>query len=291
MSHDEKNHINQTIKSDVQAAIDAAKLQVQLIESIDGHKRVVALPNSVALTDLPERKLERPRFLTAAPTFHDVKTFVVYINDFKDTDTRIFFTQSGSFVAVLDYHCRSALGLLPRHGDHIAKLELIRSPEWNAWAGQSDKGLGQQAFAEFIEDNARDILDPDPAVMLRVASGLHATIGATFRQATNQAHGQINLSYEEQINGTVNGKEEAIPSTFRLGLRPFMGCSRYPVDCRLRYRIDRSVGASLRLHYKALHLAEITEAAVDAVVQRVRDETSIEPALGAHNGEAVQRGV
>jgi uncharacterized protein YfdQ (DUF2303 family) len=233
-------------------------------------------------------KEDKPRFLTACPTFHDPGAFNAYVNAFKQTATRLFYMQDGNFLAVFDYHSAAPI---PAFGDHKAILALKRSPEWAEWAKHSGEAMGQQAFAEFIEDNARDILQPDPETMLRVASGLHATVGATFRQATNQANGQIQLSFDETINGTVNGKEEAIPTTFQVGLRPFMGCERYPVDCRLRYRIERSSGAALKLHFKALHLDPITEAALEGIVARVRDETGIAPALGMHNSDAFARGV
>jgi len=215
-----------------------------------------------------------------------VDGFIAYINQFRQEGTRIFYKdEDGTFVAVIDYHTGE-----PRHGDHIAMLNLKRSPEWDTWAGNSGKQMGQQEFAEFIEDNTAYITQPDPETMLRVATGLHATVGASFRQATNQANGQISLAYEEQINGTVDGKTESIPSTFQVGLRPFMGCPRYPVDCRLRYRIDRCNGAYLRLYYKALQLDTITETAVEAVVGRIKLETSITPALGTHNAKAFERG-
>lgn len=275
--------------SDIAAAIQAGKDQTVLLPEIKGFKRQIVMPGA-KLADLTPDKLEAPRFLTAAPTFNDAGAFIAYVNQFKVAATRIFYTDQGTFVAVIDYHDGGGSDASPKHGDHIALLALVRSPEWKEWAEHNEKAMGQQSFAEFIEDNAKDLLQPDPETMLRVASGLHATVGATFRQATNQANGQIQLAFDETINGTVNGKEEAIPTTFQVGLRPFMGCSRYPVDCRLRYRIDRSQGAALKLHYKALHLEWITETALDGIVAKVKDETGIAPALGSHNVDAFRRG-
>jgi len=276
--------------SDIAAAIQAGKDQAVLLPEIKGFKRQIVLPGA-RLAELAPDKLDTPRFLTASPVFNDAGAFIAYVNQFKVAASRLFYNAEGCFLAVFDYHDGGGSGAKPRHGDHTARLSLVRSPEWKEWAEHSGQQMGQQAFAEFIEDNARDILDPDPETMLRVASGLHATVGATFRQATNQANGQIQLAFDETINGTVNGKEEAIPTTFRVGLRPFMGCARYPVDCRLRYRIDRSSGAALKLHFKALHLDPITEAALDGIVAKVRDETGIAPALGSHDSDAFKRGV
>lgn len=287
---EQRNSQTVTQGSDIEAAIKAGLNQVQLLESIEGHRRVAALPQGVNLTTIPLEKLDQPRFLTAAPVIQDVAGFIAYVNDFKNDGTRILFDQDkGAFVAVIDYHHGqpSLIGLNPRHGDHTATLLLVRSPEWKAWAGSSEKGMGQQAFAEFIEDGARDIIDPSPDEMLQVASGLHATTGGTFRKATNLANGQVNFAWDEQVNGTVSGTDKAVPTSFRVALRPFMGTERYPVDCRLRYRIREG---ALTLHYKALHLEPITEAATEAIAVKIREETGISPCLGRHDAEAFKRG-
>jgi len=268
----------------LQAAIDAGKNLTQSHRH-EGYKPVVTaphLPNSLLL--MPE-KLEHPRFLTASPTFHDTSAFVAYLVAFKTLDSRIFYTQEGAFTAVIDYHY-SREGL-PMHGDHTACLVLKRSPEWETWRANSEESMGQQAFAEFLEDNSRDLLEPGPEAMMEVATGLHATTGATFRRAINQANGQVQFQYDENIEAKVAGGTKEVPTTFQVALRPFMGNARYPVDCRLRYRV---AGGALAFHYKALHLDPITEAAIDGIVAKITDETGIAPALGNHDAAAFAKG-
>ncbi len=284
------------------AVIDAGKRQTTL-HQVEGFKPIVASTNdngmaSVALT--PE-KLARPRFLTAAPKFHEANAFIEYVNAFKDRSTRLFYTQEGVVVAVFDYHQpalpvpegTSPVPMVPveqRHGDHQAILVLKRSPEWETWKGNSEKAMGQESFAEFLEDNAKDILQPGPDEMMEVAIGLHATSGAIFRRAINQSNGQVQVQYDENIEAKVAGGTKEVPTTFQVGLRPFMGCDRFPVDCRLRYRVQ---SGSLAFHYKALHLDWITEAALSGdigIVAKIRDETQITPALGAHDAQAFAKG-
>ncbi len=270
---------------DIEAAIKAGLDQAQLLPEVANHRRFVVVPNSAKLLSLEREKLAAPRFLAATPTIHDTKAFIDYVNDFKDSGTRLFYNQEGVFVAVLDYHLHK--DVRQRHGDHLAVLKLKRSPEWLAWACKSESAMTQVEFAEFLEDNARDILTPGPVEMLEIATNLHATVGATFRSAVNQSNGTFQLNWDEQINGTVHGTGKAIPTQFQVAVRPFMGCERYPVDCRLRYRVS---GAMLRMHFKALHLDPITEAALEGLVGRIRDETGIVPALGAHDPDAFRRG-
>ena len=269
----------------IHAAIEAGKNLTQL-HQVTGFKPALTAPHLAGPAALTPEKLEFPRFLTAAPRFQDSGAFIAYVNAFKMTATRIFYVQAGKFLAVIDYHDSTAHGVA-MHGDHLAYLDLTRSPEWITWANNSEKAMNQQEFAEFVEDNARDILQPSPMLMLEIATGLQATVGATFRSAINQANGTVQLSWDEQVEGTVKGTGKAIPAQFQIGVRPFMGTERYPVDCRLRYRV---AGGSLKLHYKALHLDPITEAAMEGIVAKVRDETGIAPALGSHDSAAFAKG-
>jgi uncharacterized protein YfdQ (DUF2303 family) len=266
------------------AAIKAGKESLQLTQ-VEGYKPALTAPFiSGGVTHLAPERLSVPRFLTGSPVFNEVKAFIDYVNQFKLNKSHIFYDDQGKFLCVLDYH--QAINSAS-HGDHVAELRLLRSPEWTTWASKSEQPMEQQAFAEFVEDNARDILTPGPAEMMAVATGLHATVGATFRQAINQANGTIQVQWDEQIAGTVRGSDKEIPSQFSIGVRPFMGTERYPIDCRLRYRV---AAGNLRLHYKAMHLTPITEAALEAIVKRITDETAIAPALGKHDAAAFKRG-
>lgn len=269
------------------AAAIAAGRALTSIHQVEGHKVAIVHQSDSEVSVLAPEKLAAPRFLTAAPTFHDPAAFVAYVESFKRPWTRIFNDGNGKFLAVFDYHDDKQA----RHADHTALLVLTRSPEWKVWADSSEKKMGQQTFAEFIEDNLKDILatgDVTPEFMMQVATGLHATTGSTFRQAINLANGQVEFQYDTQIQGTVRGDTKAVPTAFQVALRPYMGSDRYPVDCRLRYRAGEG---GLSLHYKALHLTVLTEAAIDQVVEVIHTGTAIKPALGWHNAQAVAAGV
>ena len=268
--------------SELEAAFNAGKAQIITPTVPEGFKPLIVSPANYRIELLAPHKLERPRFLVAMPGFHDVKTFLEYLRDFKNPSTRIFYNQDGKFVAIIDYHEKAnSEGAKPvnlaRHGEHIAYLNLKRSPEWENWIKNSGEAMGQQAFAEFMEDNTRDLLDPTIEVMMQVATGLHATVGSTFRQAINQSNGATAFQFDTTVNGQVQGANTEVPNKFQVGLRPFMGCCRYPIDCRLRYRVG---GGGVQWHYKALHTDPVTELAMDAIVKRITEDAGITPALG-----------
>ena len=286
------------------AMTEAMKLgkQVTAIHAIEGMRPTIVAPQGYTLLPLEKDnkdKIERPRFLVAHPGFNEVGGFIAYVNTFKDRATRLFYQLDGTFLAVIDYHeplvFPSAQEGAPaqvqplgaRHGDHCATLKLLRSPEWEAWANSTGKQMGQIEFAEFIEDNAADVVDPEVGVMMAVATGLAASTTGTFRQAHSLANGTVQVQWDEQINGSVAGRDFAIPTEFTIGVRPFMGCNRYQVGCRFRYRAR---GGELKLFYKALRMDWVTETALEGIVARVRDETGIAPALGNGNVAELAKG-
>jgi uncharacterized protein YfdQ (DUF2303 family) len=276
--------------SDVAAAIEAGKHMAQVIAPVDGHRAAVFAPKTGEIKLLERDKLASPRFLTAAPIFNEAAGFIAYINDFKGPATRLFYRTDGTVVAVIDYHGKAnsqTPSWAPRHGDHVATLKLERSPEWIIWQAANEKPFGQQAFAEFLEDNLADIIKPDPADIVTVARDLTVTTGAVLRRANNQATGEVQFQYDETVNGVVKSSQAAVPTDFDIGIRPFMGTQRFPVNCKLRYRTN---GADLKLHFKALHLERVTEAAVDLIIAKIAAETAIQPALGTHDPAAFKRG-
>ncbi len=48
---------------------------------------------------------------------------------------------------------------------------MRHSPEWDTWQSKDGEKCNQMDFAEFVEDNAPDIVNPDAATILEVDSG------------------------------------------------------------------------------------------------------------------------
>lgn len=276
--------------SNTKPLIEAGKALTQVLTVPDGFEPIVVTPKDAVVKRLDRVRTNKPRFLAASPIFHDPTAFAEYINRFADEFSRIWFSiEKMEFTCVLDYHQYPSDGdnAVARSGDHIATLTLKQSPEWKIWKENNEKPMVQKTFAEFLEDSSRDVVSPSIAEMLEVATGLNATSNATFRSAINQANGTVNFQFDENVAGTVKGTDKAIPTAFRIGIRPFMGSERYPVECRLRYRLK---DGSLVLHYKALHLDPIVEASVEGIAATLRDATKLPVALGYSNADVFKVG-
>lgn len=146
--------------------------------------------------------------------------------------------------------------------DHTAFYECPLSAEWKAWS-KANKNLFEQAeFAQFIEDNLPDIVEPSGADMLEISRTLEAKKKINFASGIRLSNGQQELTYEEQVAGTASKGKLQIPEVFKIGIPVLEGGPRYSVQARLRYRID---GGALVMWFDLLRPHKIIEDAVLAV--------------------------
>jgi len=269
---------NDTMKTEYQAAYDAGRQMLQRYDRNEFHEAAIVHPDCSKVSVLPVRKQVRPEFLVATRLFHEPERFAEYVNQFSDANTRMWHTSEGAFTCIIDDHQTDQGMSLPRHGDHIARLVLRESPEWGQWIKQNQSPLGQQEFAEFIEDHHADFLEPDGTHMTEVATGLQATTSGQFKSARNLGNGSINFAFDEEVQGMVKGGSMEVPKQFQVALRPFYGLPRWPVDCLFRYRIN---SGALRLWYKMLSPEVIIETAISQTVDQLADVTGIRSSLGS----------
>jgi len=169
----------------------------------------------------------------------DAVSFLEYYTLFSDENSRIFADESQSTVlAVMDYHGSGAEGG-PRWCDHQLRLSMKTSPEWQSWcaANGSAKAMDQATFAEFVEDHTPDFHEPKAATMLEMARSMQAKADVTFDSSIRTANGQVQLTYNEQVQGTFGQGKIEIPEQFIIAIPVYLGTPRVPLLARLRYRI------------------------------------------------------
>lgn len=195
-----------------------------------------------------------------------VTSLIAYVKRHSTEGTDIWVhPDSGEVVAVLNNHDPD-----PGWGDHRARLKLIQTDEWGFWANANGKLMPQADFANHIEEGQKDILDPDPATMLEIASTLQAQIGADFASGIRLTDGQVQLKYIEQMTSTVGKQGDLkIPATFTIGIAPFQGESPFRVTARLRYRLN---SGRLAIGYILDRPADVIRACLDHVAETLHEE-------------------
>lgn len=209
----------------------------------------------------------RPRNKGITQTVADFPSFAAYLSKHGiagETEISAHETE-GVFSAVVDAGTEEEAGWRR----HLIKLDLTASDEWKTWTAQSGKLQTQEAFAEFIEDNARNIVNPSSAELLEVAQSLQVKRGVDFESGTRLSDGNVQFGYRETTTATAGTAGSlTIPATLELALAPFRGGSPYRVPATFRYRLQEK---RLALGFKLQNADEVRRAAFAEIAEKVND--------------------
>jgi uncharacterized protein YfdQ (DUF2303 family) len=231
-----------------------------------GEKQFAFVPEGYRVEDI-SRYLAPPDRIQQSVELLNIPSLIAYVNGYKGQSTVVFADESRAFYdVILDYH--DAVGTRGNK-DHVARYQCPQSDSWRAWTAQNgpEKKLTQADFGKFIEANLIDIVSPPGAEMLEIALSLQVNKSAKFESDMRLDNGQTQFGYTEQVSGTTKNKSLQIPDTFRLGIPVFIDGDAYPLDARLRYRLDDE---KLWLWYELVRPNDVYRAAVKAVSESIR---------------------
>jgi uncharacterized protein YfdQ (DUF2303 family) len=231
-----------------------------LIADGDGGVRQI---DTDSFADRPRRKGK-----TVTTTVADVESFGAFLtkHGIREETEIMASVKGGNFVAIINAGTQSE----PGWADHGIHLQLSESKEWKRWAAQSSKLMGQAEFAEFIEDNAENIVDPSSAEILEIAQSLQVKRGVEFESGHRLSDGNVRFGYRETTTATAGAVGDlSIPATIGLALRPFEGGDTYRVVATFRYRL---VQKQLHLGFKLQGIDRVREDAFAEVADTVRKQ-------------------
>jgi uncharacterized protein YfdQ (DUF2303 family) len=265
---------NETVIGDVEAAVIAGveTTKPQQLGDEDSTLYVVRNGNgNTVIHDTREwddRYLAHPRRKTGQYAVTQVDSFVDYLDRHGNDQTEVTVnTASASLRAVIDSHGLDEAG----HEQHVLGLQFPKSDQWGVWLGANGKAMRQRDFAEFIEDNLVDVIDPAGADMLEIVSSLSATTKATFHSAHRLSDGSTELEWTQEVNakaGTTKSGKVEIPGQFKIAIPVFRGGSVWKIEARFRYRVNDGV---LTMSYHLTRPADLLDAAFTKEVEAVRE--------------------
>lgn len=241
---------------------------------------LVAVPAGLNVKDVTEAHIAamtRLKPLRRAGTAHmaDLESFIAWVNRFSGVASMIFaqITPAPKLTAVIDYHGEGGPTMTPNTRDpqanackHRAVYDFPLSREWNLWHSIHDKPLAKDEFGEFIEANAKDLLDPTPyllgqgkgdpepweARMADIAAkvqgrfGQYAALVQLSRSFQIHETGHLNVTTnrdtgEAQVQFLTEHKELdgaplRIPNLFMVAIPVFEEGALYRLAVRFRYR-------------------------------------------------------
>lgn len=254
---------------DFSSAIEHGKKQV--IKTEYKGVPVFVIPDDMKvenLSALVNEQLPRPYSLKQNIELITSESFAEYFNRYATDSSTIFVNdKDSSFTAVMDYHDSPTE---PSHKRHIATYKCPKTKEWSSWAEGNNKKMTQEEFALFIEDNLREITDPNPADMLQIASTLKASNNVDFKSGMRLDNGEVQFTYTENIQGQagVTGQLQ-VPEKIKLIMAPFMKGAAYEIEARFRYRI---ASGGLTMWYALIRPHVFVDDAFTDAVNKIKEQ-------------------
>jgi uncharacterized protein YfdQ (DUF2303 family) len=177
------------------------------------------------------------------------------------------------FTAIIDFHSVDCPGWCEHRVNYVPKS----SRQFQFWLGNARKWLSQERFAEIIEENTEDITTPDGASLLEIACELNARKTCDFRSAVNLKNGTVQFSYVEDIEAKRGVLE--VPSQFTLVIPVLDEPARYPIQARLRYKIE---DARLLFQFDLLKLHVLMDQLNSVLASEIKAGTAIDPHQGTY---------
>lgn len=215
-------------------AIDAARLSAPVIDAKDG-RQFAFVPDGYSLKDISD-PLRLPGRVRQNVTVDDRASMTAFLNRFRG-DSSILFADFDDLTisGLVDFHShnQAEAGVQPAACDFRADFKLLPSEEFRRWDAMEGDLHPQAKFAEFLDENASDICDPDPATMVEISRELEATIGAVFKSKVAPESGDRAFQYETE---TKTKGDVIVPKKFSLCIPLYNGEQPEILNARFRFR-------------------------------------------------------
>lgn len=260
---------------DIAAAIEAGKQLGKLNEIIHDGSRFVAVPKGYELKELPNVN-GVPAHIREVERVGTAEAFIAYFQRFADEDSLAFVDiPCAQFTGIIDYHKDDKPNNLAALCAHRVVFTAPETAEWQAWRNNNAKDMFQDEFAKFIEDMAPDLVEPDSATMLEIASTIDAAEEVSFHRGIRLDNGQIQFHYSKEVTSSAGEQGRlTIPTAIKIGVQFFRGGASYEMTARFRYRIGNG---KLKLRYELVRPEKSVEAALRDLIEQIK--TGIAPAL------------
>lgn len=267
------------------------------------------------LTDHHRRALEylKPARRKGTARLADLQSLIGWAARFAGPTSALFAAPvmtAPKLTCIADYHApgpidpEAALGdPTARHCHHRATYDFPLSDEWKAWSAIDGKPLEKDDLGEFIEAQAKDIMDPTPAILRGAESEKNADwenrliataqrIEGRFGQLsqllamskrfqvyeqsdltvkTNRDTGEAEIQFLNEHKGA-DGKPLNVPNLIIITIPVFEGGAPYRMAVRFRYRKS---GGSVRFILSIYNPERVFRDAFDKATAEAAEKTGL----------------
>ncbi len=220
-----------------------------------------------------DEKLEPPHRKTGTVRLCDAESFILYYGIHGNGAPVYATMRPAKFVAVLNDHTKEAANWR----DHRADFTVQHSIEWTTWnKSNGERFETTESFARFIEDNAPDIVAPDPATMLSMALNFRVNEAVQFSKAIRLQDGHTDFVYQNIVTagaGTdAQGGKISIPEIFtvRVPVWDGLNAKQYEMQARFRFRLSNG---KLSIWYELVRPLKVIQQAFSDLWEQISTAT------------------
>ncbi len=285
---------------------------------------LITVPDKRRVEDLSRYHRETAEYLKPArrkgtARFADLASLIAWSNRFKGKTSAMFAKpdmKAPTLTCIADYHAPGAVDVTAPTGDptampclHRAIYDFPLSDEWKAWMAISGQPMDKDDLGEFIEANAKDIMDPTPAVLKLSASeknepwenrliltaqqieGRYGQLSqllamskkfqvfetSDLKVSTNRDTGEAEIQFLNE-HKDADGKPLNIPNLIIIAIPVFLGGALYRMPVRFRYRKS---GAQVKFILSIYSPDKAFDAAFDEAISEAEQATELPVFLGS----------
>lgn len=315
---------------------NVAETMRRAIEDLTHHKHIhpeegysldspvlITVPNGRTVSDVTDIYRQTAEYFKPArrrgkARLDDLTSLIRWANRFKG-HTSVLFARpdmaAPALTCIADYHGSGAAepenpfgDPAARHLSHTGVYNFPLSDEWKVWMGVNGNPLDKDQMGEFIEANAKDVMDPTPAIIsgksdekhqlwenrlvetARQIDGRYGQLGhllAMSRQfavhevsnltvTSNRDTGEASIQFLNEHRAP-DGKPLSIPNLIIIAIPVFMGGAAYRMPVRFRYR---KTGGQVKFILSIYNPERAFKDAFDEATARAEAETELPLFLG-----------
>jgi hypothetical protein len=284
---------------------------------------LVAVANGTRIEDITHlhrnaAEYQKPLRRTGTAQMADLDSLIAWANRFKGETSALFANpdmKNPTLTCIADYHAAGAVTVTDEHGDptarhchHRAVYTFPLSDEWCAWMKVAGEQLDKDNMGEFIEAQAKDIMDPTPAILAGKVSDknqpwenrlietaqkiegrygqltqllqmsrkfqVYETSNLTVTSNRDTGEGQIQFLNEHK---DAEGKPISIPNLLIIAIPVFRGAAAYRMAVRFRYR---KAGGNVKFFMSIYNPHKVFEAAIKQGIDTAAHQTDLPTFIG-----------
>ena len=262
-------------KEAIQYLIGLGTAQLGTPRDLKNGDQYILVPEGYEVESWEANKHGLTPYISAHPRFSSVESFITYVKEFRTESVWVFGNES-TITALLDYHGKEK----PNRLTHQAILNLAKTPEWDRWLTMNGRSQQQTEFAEFLEENQFNVMEPEGAKLIEIITTLESKTNVEFKSQVRTSDGTLTLAYSENQE-TTGGRSEKLPlpTKIKVGLPVFRGYkdgegkpALFPLEFFLRSRI---AGGKAQFIIKADNPERVVQAALGEIYQRIEADLGL----------------